>query len=332
MKKIILAIIVLAQAIPAISQSGRMSRWSLGLNLKYGGLHEKASLISPALIYPYTRNQGGTCALKIASDYSYGGDLQFAYYFDKGASLGIGTGIVYFKNQGHATLDSLHVEYRSMDFNKDTFRQIITSAGPINETISTTTVSIPLVLKYRTMLSKRIGFTLDAGVVYNVSLKSTYEADASFNYEAIYKYDKVNGDYVAVYDYSAIPDPSGWLITVEKYRKDKGDGNEAAYFQTLQDQGYNVGLDEEIKTKSGSISSRTGSIGLILQPSLSLKLSDVTSVNLGAYYIYHGIKGAEGNARNMITDKIGEYNSLLNTSIMRRQYYYGINLGLSFHF
>jgi hypothetical protein len=332
MKNIIFLFIIIALSLQGFADPAKINgKWSLGLNLKYGKLSEKVSLLSPALIYPDTRKLKGTSALKINSDYSYGGDVQLGYYFGKGKNFGIGTGIVYFKNQGNMSLDSMHVEYRSMDFNQDTFRQLITTAKPIEEIINTTTISIPLVVKYRTMLSKKIGFMMDAGIVYNLKIESTYEADAAFNYEAIYKYDKINGDYKAVYDYSSIPNASDWLITVEKYQKDQGDGNEAAYLQSLQNQGYNVGLDEEITKKSGTVNNKTGSIGLLLQPSFCFKLSDVVFINLGAYYMYHGIWGPDANNnKNRITDKIGDYNSLLNTSIIRRQYYYGINLGLNF--
>jgi hypothetical protein len=163
--------------------------------------------------------------------------------------------------------------------------------------------------------------------VYNVKMKTEYSGTAAYNYEAIYKFDMTSGQPVAVYDNSPQPDPADWLITVQEYNEDKSDGNVNDYFNTLQGQGFNVGLDEAA-AKSGTIENKKGTIGILLQPSFGYKLTDVISLNLGGYFMYQKFRNDDSRSSRM-TDKVGEYNSLLNNMPRRRQYNTGFNIGLS---
>jgi hypothetical protein len=329
MKKIIFLLIAISYTLCGYAQRDESARrWFIGINYKVGKLDEKIDLRSLGLIYPSAANFYQS-ELKIKNDNPTAFDVQIGYYFDKKAHWGISTGIVYFKNTGTLTIDSMHVEYKSSDFNNDDFRQVVSSTKPMKENLENTNISIPLLLKYRGMLSKRIGFTMDAGIVYNVKMESTYSSDAAFDYEAIYRFEKVNGQDVAVYDHAAMANANDWFITKNEYYKDKGDGKEAAYFQDLRDQGYNVALDENAKAKSTTVAHKTGSIGLLLQPSLSFKLSNTFQLNVGPYLMYQRFLNAEDQENTIRTPKIGEYNSILNNSVNRRNVNYGANIGLS---
>ncbi len=333
MKKAFFLLLVLAHANSGFSQAAEFSsKWFISMNLKGGKLIDKLGLKSPGLIYADARNMSGTISPDMENDYAYGADIQIGRYFGKKAKFGIATGLLYFSSQGTATLKSLHIEYRSTDFNQDVFRQMITTTKPITEEIKTTSSNIPLLLKFRTMLSRNVGFTMDAGVVYNVSTISTYTADAAFDYEAAYKYDNINGTYTAVYDDGIQPAKNDWLITVEKYKKDKGDGNEVAYFQSFADQGYNVGLDKKIEKTTGTVTHKAGSIGIMLQPMLTFRISDAFSLNVGPYLMSQVVNNTEENNNKMMTNKVGEYNSMLNNAIKRYDNYYGANLGFSLNF
>lgn len=332
MKKVIFLLALLGFVNIIHAQNNELTgRWMIGVNFKAGKMKEKISRRSVGLIFPQTVNYTES-ALKIENDNPVGFDIQLGYYFSPKKDWGISTGVVYYKNESRYTMDSLHFEYRSTDFNNDVFRQVITNNGPIRETFSNTVMSIPLLLNYRTMIAKWIGFSIAGGPVCNLKIESTYTSTANFDYEAIYKFENVNGHPEFVYDPSRVPHRSDWLITEEKYMRDKGDGNQVAYFKTLQEQGYNVGLNEETKAKTDRINHEKGSIGLLIQPSFNVKISRNFFLNIGGYYMYQGFRNNEADKGMMIVDKRGAYQSLLTNTIRRHHNYYGLNLGLSFHF
>jgi GTP-sensing pleiotropic transcriptional regulator CodY len=71
---------------------------------------------------------------------------------------------------------------------------------------------------------------------------------------------------------------------------------------------------------------------LLLQPSLSFRLSEAFAVNIGPYYMLQKIGNEDDVVKSRVTDKIGSYNSLLNNAALRKQQNYGVNLGLSLSF
>ena len=265
------------------------------------------------------------------NDNSYGIDLQLGYFFGPKANWGISTGVVYFRTDGVLTVDSMHMEYQSTDFNGDTYRQVVTSTTPLTEQIQTTNINIPLLAKYRSKLSKTIGLSVDAGIVYNVQLKSSYSGGGSFNYEAIYRFVKNGETYVSEYDNNPVPDPASWLMTEAEYIKDKGDGQQAEYMEELRKQGYNVGLNRESKG-SGEVTHKPGSIGWLVQPSVNFRLSEMLAVNIGPYYMFQKVLNERTTLRTKVTDKMDTYNSVLNNAMRRKQHNYGVNLGLSISF
>jgi hypothetical protein len=172
---------------------------------------------------------------------------------------------------------------------------------------------------------------MDAGIVYNAKLTSTYTASGTFDYEAIYKFEKQGEGFVAVYDNSPTPHASSWLITEEQYIATKGDGLQAEYMQSLRHQGYNVGLDIPASA-TGEHEYTTGSIGLLLQPSLSLKLNSLFSLHVGPYYMVQTPTNTREVQRIKLTDELGSYNTILNNATRRRMQNYGVNLGLDICF
>lgn len=331
MKKVFFLLALAGLTSGSYAQNHELSgRWFLGVNFKAGKLNERISRQSFSTIYPGTVNYTES-KLKIENDNPIGFDVQVGYYFSPKRDWGISTGLLYYKNESNYTLDQLHFEYSSLDFNKDPFRQVITSNGPIKETVSNTSMNIPLMINYRAMMGKWIGFTISGGAVYNVKIESTYTSTANFDYEAIYKIDNVNGKPEFVYDPSPAPHPSDWLITEAQYNFTKGDGQVMSYFQSLQDQGYNVGLDVESKAQTSTINHKKGAIGLLFQPSFNVKISPNFFFNLGGYYMYQVYSNTEDERMKMIYGEIGKHQSLLTNTIHRYHSYYGLNFGLSLH-
>lgn len=332
MKKVFSLIIALSAGISAYAQyedaDGRIPRLFGSLNFNAGQNAERASFINPASNYTNAVRNYHISRPDFDNEMSYGFDFQLGYFFDKHAHFGIATGIMYSAHKGTMTVDYAHVEYQSTDFNGDVFRQVITSTQPMKESLKSTNLSIPLVVKYRGQISKVVGVMVDAGALYNVKMETDYDATAAFRYEAIYQYVNTGNGVTTAYDANVVPNPNDWLMTLEQYQKNKGDGNEAAYFESLSGQGFNVALNKPVQ-KSGTKKYQTGSLGFILQPSFTFRLNQNLYLNLGAYYTYQEFSTAKADNASRITDKVGTYNSYLNNTLKNWQNSYGLKLGIN---
>lgn len=327
--KYIFSLLLVAGATSGVYAQG--SRWNLNFNAKAGAFSQSAKQANLITAYDMPINgTGGNVTYKEGQ--AYGADFQLAFFFTKKSHFGIGTGLMYFRQTADMSLDALSVDYRSTDAVGDVFRQRLTLNGPIDEKITTHTYSIPVVLKYRANFSKKVGFTLDAGILYNLQSQNRYEAsNASFDYEAIYKYQNVNGNGIAVYDDAATPGVTSWLITADQYKASTGgEVGIDEYFATMRAEGRNVSLNNEIPTK-GAKYYRAGSVGFIVQPTISFNVNDVLSINLGAYFMYQQFKQV-GNAPYRITNYVDRYNSLIASQTDVKYQYYGGTLGLGFRF
>ncbi len=306
-----------------------LSHWCIDVNGMAGVLTQQITAIDPTANYTNLLNPK-VSSLKYENGGSYGLDAQVGYFFGKMRHFGLGTGLTYMYQHGDLTMDNFHVEYQSVDALKNVFRQEITADGKVKETTGTSNLNIPLVLKYKTMFSKRVGFTVDAGVLFNLVESNDYKAKTAFDYEAIYKYAPVNGVISNVYETSVVPASSDLLITKAQYVNQYPNGNIQDYFNSLQNHGYNVGLGVKPYNNSGTVS-YTGSVGVLLRPAISIYLCHNVALNLGAYYLYQDFSHtASGGYR--LTDKVGQYSSVMNTVTGSSNNSYGLNVGLRFFF
>ncbi|MBS1781087.1 MAG: outer membrane beta-barrel protein [Bacteroidetes bacterium] len=332
MKKLLNIIGIMSLAVAANAQSNaHIGRWYVGVNGMMGGVWEKMSMRTTGLNYTnaiYNRVPEST---SFDNKTSYGGSLQIGFFFDKRREWGIATGVMYATHDGDLSLNNWAVQYQSTDFQNATYRQMITAQGPVKESLKTTNIAIPVVVKYRTQLSKVVGIMIDAGITYSVQTKVDYTGSGTFNYEAAYKYAQTGDGYTTVYDNSPVPDRSDWLITVDQYNRTKGDGGQVAYFNSFKAQGYNVGLNESAGA-SGTFNYKNGTIGVIFQPQVTFRLSNHIGLQVGGYYMYQNFSNSSDNWNTRLTDKIGTYNSVLNNTIKNQQVSYGGTLGISFMF
>lgn len=307
------------------------NRWFAGVDFKVGQSEERLAMRPDMQIYDRALNPYRS-SIDTKESMAYGAGAQIGYYFSRNRHWGISVGFMYMRNQTVFTVDSLHVEYRSVDFNKDTFRQVISTSRPLTEDVTTDMINIPLLLRYRTYMSREVEFLLDFGILYNVTVNSIYMANAAFNYEALYKFMNINGNYEAVYDYSPDPHVHDWKLTRGQAIKDRGEDNVNTYFQELQADGYNVALDEEATNNtSGEVTHKKGTVGFLIQPSFNISLSKSMSFKVGPYLMFQRFISEE-NQQKMLTDKTGEYNTLLNNIISRNMTNYGLNVGISYSF
>ena len=302
--------------------------WCIDLNATGGFLMQNITSGNQAANYTNALN-ANISTPKFENGVSRGLDVQAGYFFGCKRHFGIGTGLMYMYQQGDLVMDNFHVEYKSADYYNNTFRQVLTSNGQIKESLGISNLSIPLVFKYRTWFSKKVGFTADAGILISLQEKNNYSTHASFDYEAIYQYSGVQGEIVPVYDNSPKPAPQDLLLT-RNAPTSQTNGDVQAYFNTLRNQGYNVGLGVRPNNNKGSVT-YNGSVGLLLRPAVSFALCDHFSLNLGLYYVYQDFTNS-ASAGYRITDKVGGYNTMLNNISNASNNSIGISIGGRYSF
>lgn len=336
MKKLLFMLIAAGGAASAIAQQpgqpyttdGFMSRWVIDLNLLGGLASQQFTTASTAANYPGALNMN-TGQLKYKNGNAFGGDAQLGFFFGPNRHFGVGTGVLLMQQHGDAYLDNYYAEYKATDGAGNIYRQVVTGHD-IRENVTSTNVNIPIVLKYKDRFSKHWGFTADAGALVNVQMKNAYTTNGTFDYEAIYKFVQ-NGDggTTSVYDNSATPSANDWLITKAEFLRNNPNGNYQDYINAKRALGYSVGQTISPTTRTGKTSYATGSVGLLIQPSISYYLSDHVALNFGGYYMYQPFKNnAEAGYR--VTDGIGKYSSVLNSVTASTNQSYGVNIGARF--
>ena len=306
--------------------------WCLDINLKGGLLMQDLTQVDMKGNYTNALAATNIGKVKFDNGMAYGFDAQLGYFFGKNRHWGVGVGFMYMAQSGDMTLDQFHVEYQSVDGRNDIFRQHITANGPIKESLKMTNINIPVVLKYKNQFGKHWGFTMDAGILYNMQLKNSYTTNASFDYEAIYAYQKAEGGLVAYYDNHSVNNLDAVdVIWLKDYWTSKNPGGSFAdTMAKWRAQGYNVGVGMKPASNTGDASYKTGSIGLLLKPSVSYLVNPHVALDFGLYYTYQTFKSDMSNYR--LTDKVGSYTSLTNGMSSVTSSSLGLNIGARIYF
>jgi outer membrane protein OmpA-like peptidoglycan-associated protein len=304
------------------------SDWCVDVNATGGFAMQKITGMDPATNYTNALNKN-ISNTEYRKGLSAGLDVQLDYFFGTNREFGIGSGIMYMHQWGELTMDNFHVEYQATDFFGNTFRQVLTTNGQIREKVKTSNLNIPILFKYRTNIAENVGFTAEAGVLFNLMEENHYEASSSIDYEAIYQYTGAEGSVKTVYDNSPVPAANDLLITKKQYLGTHSDAAIQDYFNTLRSDGYNVGLGVVPKNNSGTISYNGGSLGIFVRPAVSIALSRGLALNVGVYYAYQNFNhDAATNYR--LTNKLGEYNSMMNGVTNAGNHMLGISAGIRY--
>jgi hypothetical protein len=331
MKKGLLLIVAGCATMFAKAQNlNELPHWSAELNVSGGSLQQTLTTINFVSAYPGAVN-AHISSLEPVAGSSMGGNLQLGYFIGKKRHFGFSAGIMYLQQAYSVDMNSFHVEYKSTDFMGQTFRQLLTADAPVQEKITTTNINIPLLLKYQTSIGKKWGIMLEAGALFNMKVTNAYNTNASFDYEAIYDIEQIDGKNVAVYDNSPTPNSSDWQITKAQYNKNNSDGKAAAFMNGFRALGYNVGLDVSPNHTTGNTSYNTGSFGFMAQPSITYNIGKNLFLNLGFFYMMQSFNN-DASSGYMITNTVGSYNSLLNGVKSSVQSTYGGTLGIRYFF
>jgi len=335
MKTLLMLLVAAGATLPANAQTPNtgystdalLSRWVVDINLLGGLASQTFTTANSVNNYPNALNANmGNLTFK--NGYSFGADGQLGFFFGQKRHFGLGAGIMYMQQQGDAALDNFHIEYQATDSRGNIFRQVVTGNN-VSESITATSINIPVVLKYKNRFSKHWGFTADAGALINLQIKNAYTTHASFNDEAIYQFAQGGDAGPTVYDNSPIPSENDWLITKAEFLRNNPNGNYQDYVNAKRALGFNVGEGLTPNTKTGNTSYTQGSVGFIVQPSMNYFLSDKVALNFGVFYMYQPFKNnAQSGYR--LTDGQGNYSSVLNNVTASTNQDYGINIGARF--
>ena len=302
-----------------------LGRWVIDINV-LGGMANQNFSTANTLMNNLNAVNANVSSLKFRDGYSYGADAQLGFFFGPKRHWGIGTGLMFMKERGHAAMENYSIAYQATDGAGNIYRQQVTGHD-IKEDMIATNFNVPVVLKYKNRFSKHWGFTADAGALINLEMKNSYTTHANFDYEAIYKFERVEGVLTSVYDNATTPSVNDWLITKAEFLRNNPNGDYQAYANIKRSLGYSVGEAMPPTSKTGSTSYKQASIGLLLQPSFNYFLSDKMALNFGLYYM---VKPFSNNAQSdyRLTSGIGSYNSLMSNVKTSTNQDYGINIGL----
>ena len=163
-------------------------RWCIDLNIKSAILSQNLTM-RPDLAGQYANVVSSAIgATKFTDGKANGFDVQLGRFFGQKQHFGIGSGILYLSQKGNLILDKFNIEYQANDSKNAAYTQSISATSAITEAITVTNVNVPLVLKYKTCFGRNFGFTVDAGIVYNIKFRNAYSTNAVFNYDSIYEH------------------------------------------------------------------------------------------------------------------------------------------------
>lgn len=252
------------------------------------------------------------------STFKSGNFMQFNvglnYFFGAKANFGIGLGLNYNNISGNVAKDSFHVEYKEKDKSGSDFTQLVSSRGAITEKVGITELSIPITLIYKGDFSKKMGFNIEAGILYNLSYNSTTSSTNSmFDLEAQYLFSGSAANGGNYYDAINPSEKTSWLITRKQAIANGATDGGTAYLNTMEGYGFYVGASKTA-TKSTTISNfQSGSIGFIIKPSLSYHFNNTASINAGIVFTSTTFNQTTNTYR--VFDKTQNslnYNTLLN--------------------
>ncbi|HRH49204.1 MAG TPA: hypothetical protein PLP23_10655 [Panacibacter sp.] len=312
-------------------KSKEPAHWVLSLGVNGGAFSSTVTESDLLNHYDSHLSNSTNDPTKFSGKSSVGGDLQLHYFFGPKADFGIGVGIGYQGMKGDIEKNNFSVQYKAQDNAVNgrpsvVYRQIITLLNPIKEDVSINNLSVPVTLMYKTTFSKKIGFQIEGGIVYNLKFgNSIGSTNALFDREAIYKY---TSDGTTVYDGNpTTPDQTSWLITKDQASKHSSVLTTEQYFQKMNTNGYNVGLNESASSVTKKFDFDNGSIGLIVRPSVSYIVSNQFSLSLGFYY--SSTSFSQNASGYKLIDEHLNYSSLVNGLSKMSVSSYGVRLSIT---
>lgn len=274
-----------------------------------------------------TFNNSGSMGIGLSAELDY-------YFAEK---IGIGIGLGYRQIKGKVTLDQFDATYKSNyhDANKDVassqiseykYYERILRVSDLEENYTLSYLSVPLLLKYRQKISEAIGVYIHAGpnILLPLGAKNTLSGIA--DYEAIY-YDNGNGELSDEEDDSTMS-----LQLTYSNRFDRAADNEIANNNIDEhfEFGYDIANDYNLSDAETDTKMNL-SINILLRAGLQFKLSEKMSLMAGLNGAFGGTSAKDYEATGYkLTDRVGEYNSLLKSQSSLSGRSFGLHFGIAY--
>ena len=305
-----------------------LPHWQVSFNV-LGGMLSQDFTTANALYNYLNAVNSNVGALKFSNGKSIGFDAEGAYFFGRKHHFGVGTGVTYLAQGADVSLDVYHVEYQAYNKYGDVYRQLISGTG-LKETLKLSNLSIPILLKYNKQIHRNWNFAADAGLLLNLRMNNAYSTDAAFDYEAIYQFANPKDPHSAVYDNAVTPSGGDLFYTKSNYLELHPNGDINKYFNDHRAQGENIGLGVRPSATTGNVAYSSGSVGFLLRPSVTYRVSYNVAIDLGLYYIAQSFKN-NNPANYKLTDKLGDYSSMLNNVSAVKSTSYGVSMGVKLY-
>lgn len=275
---------------------------------------------------------------------SIGGQFLLGYNLDRKARLSVAAGLRYELINGELSSDSVSVSYRSEDAQSGTngFLRSFNSRGALKETFNGTKLAVPLVVRYKltfnSILAGRLSLEAALGPLFNLSWtgKSTFE-DNRFDYGGVYYFTNPTGDNTVPQIAEYNPANTYNLELTQSVLQSRGFSDAEindilnANFDKGYDVGVNVRADKALEGSAEKFSFKP-SVGFIFQPTLQFKVASKGYVTLGGFVSFTKFSNTELTDAYRITDKRGQYQTLINAVTSYTELQYAAQLGYRFEF
>ena len=268
----------------------------------------------------------GTIAADNTQATHFGATIQYDRFFGDKKIFGGGIGISYQHFATELDLPDFFVEYHDIDKFGNSYRRRVESKSVIAENIKMNYLMVPLTLKYKQELFTKGGVYVDAGIAFSLLMSGSGKANTSFDYEAIYSLDQTSA---FVYDNAATPGSTDWLMTTNFVNAHNNASATATdnYFTEHKNAGFDVAANQSVN-QSSDFKLKPG-MALIFGGGIFYKILENADAELGVLYI-NDSQNTDITSGYKITDKTGEYSSLVNGSKKITNQSIGVSLGLKF--
>jgi hypothetical protein len=126
----------------------------------------------------------GSVANNVSSpETSVSSSIDLGYSFSK--NFGISTGIGFIVYSGNLTLGTYSINYDTIDSETDSYKRYI-DGHSIYESQKITFLTIPFALNIDIPVSEKIGFYIQPGINFLITVNSAFDNSGTFNYEGYY--------------------------------------------------------------------------------------------------------------------------------------------------
>ncbi len=253
----------------------------------------------------------------------FGFNASIAYYFGKKeTNKSISIGVASMAYNANYQIQNAKYVFDGVDKSGDHYSRIVT-LNQANEKLSYNIINIPVMFKYKGVLSQKWAYELGAGVSY-MMVKTTSTYDYNISIEGIY-----NADYT----YSPtdkLNNSTDLLIVNDNINGHMYNPNSPTLLSYLEANGYDFTYKKSVPIATVQVKPRNG-VALNVGADLIYKIKPKWAVKFGVAYIYAAnLKNKADDKNYKIIDKSdgSDFHSIYDSSAKSKLTAMGLNVGL----